>query len=105
MRDISRRADQQAEGLASRRPEFLLVDLVEEMALVEFDRPFQITAEFRPAKVENPDLDPRVCAGGTDETTQTTPGRLQRLKSRMVDYRIDLFGQQRVDQRDSAVDP
>jgi hypothetical protein len=50
--------DQQTEGLAAGHAKFFFVNLAEEVALIEFDRALQVSAQFCPAKVEHSDLDP-----------------------------------------------
>jgi len=46
-----------AEWLAARRPKFILVDLAEQLALIEFDRPFGVAGQFLPGDAEDADLD------------------------------------------------
>ena len=51
-------ADQQPIGLAARHAEFGFVDLLEQLALVELDRPLQVAAQLDPADIHNLDHDP-----------------------------------------------
>ncbi len=95
--------DKQPVGLAARCAEFFLVDLAEQQALIELDRPLQIAAQFLPADIQGLDLHPPAQLGAADKPGDPAPAPLQLLHPRVMQDSIKLFAQQRVDGRNVAV--
>ncbi len=97
-------ADQRAVGLAAGRSEFIFVDLLEELALVEFDRPAEIAVELALAHVERADLQggPRLAVH--DEVVEAPPAAFELLELRRVHDRRELGGDLLVDEPDRFVE-
>src|SRR5690606_35039506 len=98
-------ADDQPERLSSGGVERVAVDLSEELALVELERALGIASELLPRDVE--ELDPHAPAlirrvGLVDEPFDAAPGCLEPLKLGVVEDRVHLVGDLRVDRRDIA---
>ena len=96
--------DQQAVRLAAGGAEFLFVNLTEQLALIEFDGPFQIAAEFGPRDVEHLDLG---SSGGVEpggEPGEPAPAPLDAAQPRMMQDRVELLADQRVERGDVAVE-
>src|SRR5271167_1483495 len=77
-------ADQQPIRLAARHAEFLLVDFLEQLALVELCCPFQIAPDLGPGHVEHAQLDPGRAVGRLGQIGEAAPCRLQPPEARMA---------------------
>ena len=96
----------QPEGLAARRAELLLVDLSEQVALVEFQRPARCRGRLPPS-VHLQQLDANPATGRrkpVDEPHQAAPGAFEATKPGVVQDGIELRGDQGVDGRDIPVE-
>ncbi len=96
-------ADQDAERLAAGRAELLLVDLLEQLALVELDRPLEIAADLRPADVQQADLGGGA-GGAVDQIGDAAPVRFELLQPGRVQDGVELRRDQGVDPGDLTVD-
>ena len=97
--------DDRPERLPARRPEFILVDLVEQLTLVELDRAVEIASQLRPAQSRDLDLD-----GGrafppltSHEVVKTAPTRFKTLEAAMVQDGVDLIVDHPIDRRHRTV--
>src|SRR5690606_38619810 len=92
------------ERLAAGRPELLAVDLFEQRALVELDGTVEIPANLAPPGIEDADLGALYRLGDPDQIEKPPPAGLEHLELRMMEDRVELFGQQPVNHRDVAVE-
>src|SRR5262249_62098001 len=90
-------AQKHAERLAPRVAELLLVDLAKELALVELQGLLQVARQLLPRDVEHPDLDVLRAGRLLDQVVQPAPGGLELLEGGMVQDRLDLTLQQRIE--------
>ena len=97
-------AQQHAEGAAAGHAELVAVDLVEQLALVELDGAFLVAAQFGPGQVEQAQHHRLGVLRLLHQRAHPAPGAFQRLEALVVQDGVDLFGQQRVDRRDVAVE-
>ena len=99
-------ADHAAEGFAAELAELLLVDLLEDRALVP-GRPLvalQGLAEVELGDVHDTDLQHLVGLGVVDEIVQAAPGTFQLLEVIVMQDRIDLLRQPLVELGDHRLD-
>ena len=99
-------ADQAAVGLAAELAELVLVDLLEQRALVPARARIepQVAVELVLRDVHDPDLEHRVGLGVEDEIVQPAPGALDLLEFRRVQDLVHLRGELLVDPRDHLLD-
>ena len=99
-------ADQAAERLAAQLAEFVLVDLLEQRALVPAGIRIepQVAIELVLGDVHHPDLEIGVGLGIEDEIVQAAPGAFDLLEFRRVKDFIHLRGQLLVEPRDHLLD-
>ena len=99
-------ADQAAIGLAAELAEFVLVDLLEQRALVPLGVGIepQIAVQLVLGDVHDADLELRVGLRVEDEIVQAAPGALDLLEFRRVDDLVHLRGELLVDARDHLLD-
>ena len=91
-------SDQGGKGLAAGRAELLLVDLLEELTLVELDRPLKVPLQLLPRCIEHSDLDALLglLVGPLGQERQSAPRCFQPLERWVVEDRIDLLVEQAV---------
>ena len=97
-------ADQHAERHSTRRVEFLAVDFAEQLALVEFGGALHVARELFPGEVEHADLEVLDVVRLVDQVVQPAPGGFELLESLVVEDRVDLVRDQRVEPRDLAAE-
>ena len=97
-------ADQRGVGLAARRAELVLVDLLEQLALVELHRPRQIAEQFALRQVDDPQLEVRARLAIHDEVVQAAPAAFELRKPLMVHDLVELSGQHAVAGRDRMLE-
>ena len=97
-------ADQCAVGLTARRAVFGLVDLLEEVALVELDRLFQVLADLVLGGRHHLDLELGAGLRILDQVMKAAIAPLQLLKIRVVKHGGELFGNHRVELVDGILD-
>ena len=99
-------ADQAAEGLAAELAEFLLVDLLEQRALVpaRAGECLEIAIELALRDVHHLDLQLRIRLRVEDEVVETAPGAFDLLEFRCVKHLVHLLGQLGVEPRDHLLD-
>src|SRR5262249_56052967 len=89
-------AQKHAERLAPRVAELLLVDVAKELARVDLQGLLQVAPQLLPRDVEHPDLDVLRAGRLLDQVVQPAPGGLELLEGGMVQDRLDLALQQRI---------
>ena len=94
------------ELLAADLPVFLLIDLLEQWALVPRDAlvTSQRSGQVLLRHVKHPDFEPLVRFGVCNQVLQPAPRGLQRLKVRLMDDFVDLLGQLAVDLGNDRLD-
>ena len=99
-------ADQAAVGLAAELAELVLVELLEQRALVPLGVRIepQVPVELLLGDVHDPDLEVRVGLRVEDEVVQPAPGALDLLEFRRVEDLVHLRGQLLVEPRDHLLD-
>src|ERR1035438_9970315 len=99
--DISQQA---GERFAAEYAEFLLIDLLEHLALVELGDALEVAEDFLLGAIENLDLE--VDAGLTvfEQVADAAPSGFHLLESGVVENFVELQRQQVVDLRDPLVD-
>src|ERR1039458_7053037 len=93
-------SDQSAERLAAEGPELFFIDLLEELALIEFRCFLQIAQKVLLADVQDLELKHGAGLALIQQVPQAAPGGLQLLKLGLVQYFIELHGKQPVDLSD-----
>ena len=83
-------ADQHAIRLAAQLAVFLFVDLLEQGALIEFGRLFQVFEQIALADVQHADLEVFARFGMMHQIVQPAPGRFQLLEIGVVHDFVDL---------------
>ena len=99
-------ADQAAVRLAAGRAEFLLVDLLEQRALIP-RRPLEFlqrAAHLLLGDVHHPDLQLFIRLGIGDQMMQAAPGAFERFEVFVVNDQIHLLGELLVDLRNDRLD-
>ena len=81
-------AHQQGERHAARHTELLLVDELEQSALVELRSPLQIAGQLAPAAVQQPQHRHAVAAERVHQPVDAAPGSLQRLEGGVVQQSV-----------------
>ena len=97
-------ADQRAVRLAARGAEFIFVDFLEQLALVEFYCLGQIAGQFPLADVEHAQLQAGSGLAVHDQVVEPAPGTFQLGELRRVHDRVQLLGQLAVDLGDCPVE-
>ena len=97
-------ADQRAVGLAARRAELVLVDLLEELALVELDGAGEVAIELALGQVEHAQLQRGAGLRVMDQVMQSPPRALELEELRIVHDRVELLGQLGIDRLDGLVE-
>src|SRR5262245_13129997 len=97
-------ADQAAERLAAGRAELVLVDLLEQPALIELDGLREVVEQVLLARVEDADAQRLARLRAIHEVEQPAPGRLQLLELQRVHDLVELPTEQLVDLRHRLVD-
>ena len=82
----------------------LLVDLLEQHALIELGRLFEIGQELLLRDVQEPELQPRAGLGVHHEIVQPAPRRLELLVLGMMQDPVELIGDPLIDLRDAGLD-
>src|SRR5260370_26904683 len=95
---------QRTERIASESTVLFFVDLLEDLALVEFDCLIQVLEQIRLADVHELDLKAARSLGLLYEIVQTAPSTLQLLQGLGVDDFVELPGNQGVEVGDATVD-
>ena len=90
-------ADEHAVRLAAELAVLLLVDLLEQRALVELDGLLQVLEQVLLADVQDADLELLAGLGLVDEVVQAAPGGFQLLELRGVHDLVELRGELLVD--------
>ena len=83
-------ADQRPIGFAARRAELVLVDFLEQHALVELDRAGEVAMQFPLGRIDNPDLEVGARFGIPDQVEQATPTSLQLAETGVVHDFVEL---------------
>ena len=96
--------NQQPVGFAAGHAEFALIDLLEQLALVELDGAVEVAAEFVPRKMQDLQLYRPGRIEPADEPGNGAPAPLELPHARMMQYRIDLLGEQGIDRGDVPVE-
>ncbi len=97
-------ADQGAIGLAAGRAELVLVDLLEQLALVELDRPAEVAVQLALGQVEHAQLERGAGLGVLHQVVQPAPAALELEELRIVHDRVELLRQLGVDRLDGLVE-
>ncbi len=97
-------ADQHAVGIAAKGAVFLLVNLLEERALIKLRRLFQVGQQLLLGDVEQTQLEHGSRLGVGDEIKQTAPCCFQRLKLWRVHDGVELVAQLLIDFRNALLD-
>src|SRR5262245_3399349 len=97
-------ADQGAERLPPRRPELVLVDLLEQPALVELDGLGEVVEQVFLAGVQHADRERGAGLAVLDQIEEAAPRRLELLEFGRMHDLVELRGQQLIDLRDRLVD-
>ncbi len=97
-------ADQRAIRFAARRAKFVLIDLLEQLALIEFNRALQIARQLALRQVEHTQLQARARLAVHHQIMQPAPGAFERGELRVMHDRVELVGQLAIDRGDGAVD-
>ncbi len=95
-------AKQKAVRKAARHSVFVIVDLGEQRALIEFDGAIEIARQFCPGCIEQPDLDLLVAFDLTQKVVDTAPARFQALEILVMQDGIKQIADQCVHRRDIA---
>ncbi|KAG0943082.1 hypothetical protein G6F31_014776 [Rhizopus arrhizus] len=95
--------DQRAERCTAERAEFLLVDLLEQRALVEVDGRLEVLDQVLLRRIEDLDLHVRASGGLLAQVMQAPPAAFQLLEGLGVHDRAELLGNDPVDLGDACV--
>ncbi len=97
-------ADQRPVGLAAGRAELVLVELLEQLALVELDRPVQVLEQLPLGDVEHLDLQLGAGLAVHHQVVQAAPGAFHLLELGRVHDGRELLGDLGVEGLDARLD-
>ena len=98
-------AQQNAEWFAARRTELLVINQVEQTALIKVRRTLNVTGDILPAGIKKPYFGIFCINERIDQKPQTAPGTLQLLISRVVNNRVDLLINQLIQHGNLLIQP
>ena len=97
-------SQQTGERFAAEYAEFLFVDLLEHLALVELGDALEVAEDFLLGAIENLDLEVDAGLAIFEQVADAAPGGFHLLESGVVEDFVELQRQQVVDLRDALVD-